>query len=128
MLTYEDQPTIKNAIMKRLGKEPGVQIADIVVKDMKDHIQVGVWLILVDIADEYTIPDVRSWFDLPASFYLRQLHNEIDEIAESVKTAKRNIGAGRLLWTPTEGFKRQYLPGTGLRGRWKSSDKVSEAA
>lgn len=134
MLTYDDEPTIRHAIWKRLKKERGVDIVDIQIKEVKkgdvvvregqrsfapdDHIAVGVWLIVTDRTSEEGIPDVRGFFDLPVSFELRQVHNEIDEIAEAVKKARKLAGVSKLIWTPQRDRHRAPIVGTGLRGRW----------
>lgn len=126
MLTFQDKNTIRHAILKRLDdKKLGLAIADIIVKQADDKsIHVGVWIVLADIATADHIPDVRAFFDLPEQFRLRQVHNEIDEIAEGCKEAKRKAGIGRIVWQPGAEQKREPLKGTGLRGRWRKSDEV----
>jgi hypothetical protein len=49
MLTDEDTPTIRNAIMKRLDLEPGVKVCDIKFAKGLNHITVGVLAIIDDI-------------------------------------------------------------------------------
>ena len=118
MLTIEDTPTIRNAIIKRLDKEPGVAVADIKIEGAKDHIKVGVWLMLTDTQQAGGIVDIRSFFDLPDEFEIGHLHNEIDEIAEHCKKARLKTGVGRILFMPGVDRKREFLTGTGLRGWW----------
>ena len=115
MLTYEDEPTIRNAITKRLGKEPGVALYEVKATDRTTHIHVAVGMILTDRATNGGVVDVTSEFDLPPSFDLIQLHNEIDEIAEGVKEARRKAGL-RVLYMP--GQHREAVKGTGMRGHW----------
>lgn len=135
MLCYQnDAPTIRHAIMRRLEKEPGVAIADLVIKEVKkgdkitrtgveleaqdDHIAVGVWIIIMDRVQDEGLIDARSFFDLKPQFELRQVHNEVDEIAEQIKAARRQAGVGRLLWRPGMERERHDVLGTGRRGRW----------
>lgn len=133
MLTFDDEPTIRHAIWKRIKKEPGLDIVDIQIKEVKkgdvvtregqstfapdDHIAVGVWLILTDRTHEEGIPDTRSFFDLPPEFSIWQVHNEIDEIVEASKKARKLAGL-KLIWTPKRDGQREPIIGTGLRGRW----------
>lgn len=143
MLTIEDEPSIRNAIFKRLDKETGVKVVDIIVKDCNEpeptgelssleevlarrkshipHIEVGLWIFLVDTirADGEGMVDIRSFFDLKPQFELRDLHNEIDEIAEGCKKAREETKATRLLYVRGLERKRETLAGTGLRGRWR---------
>jgi hypothetical protein len=110
MLTYEDEPTIRHAMMKRLDREPGVEICEIKIVKLRDCISVGVLAVISH------GPQFRSLFHLPLSFELRHVHNEIDEIAEQYKK-------GRAEFFRQAHFGQQYVPdqwllGTGLRGRW----------
>jgi hypothetical protein len=142
MLTFDDNPTIRHAILKRLDKEPNVKVVDIVIRDCTEppptgmlsslvellalrkahvpHIEVGVWLFLTDTIrkDGEGMVDLRSFFDLPAQFELRHVHNEIDEIAEAAKKAREKTAVTRLVHVPGLQHKREQLEGTGLRGRW----------
>ena len=107
MLTGNDVPTIRHAIIKRLSTEPGVAIADIPVDVAHDCIRVGV---IVTLGESLL---VRSRFDLPSEFELVHLHNEIDEIAEQYKAARKDFWSnGRMM------VGEKAVPGTGLRGRW----------
>lgn len=125
MLTARDTPTIENAIRKRLhfdekrGRgERGIYVLDVVIKDHgppdpDPHIAVGV---------QVTIDEVlraRSFFDLPCEFTPQHLHNEIDEMAEAFKAARRkHWGQGRpgsLIMNPDT-----LIAGTGKRGRWRA--------
>lgn len=121
MLTYADAPTIRHAIIRRLSKEVGVAIADIKIEDRPDCIRVGVWLLRVDLPTEDGIVDTRSWFELPKQFYLRDLHNQIDEVAEQSKIAKREAGL-KIIHRPGLEAMRKDIIGTGLRGSWKASE------
>lgn len=106
MLTADDLPTIRFAIVRRLDLEPGVKICDLKMVPRPGCIAVGVLAMINETAH------VISRFELPDPFELSHLHDEIDEIAEHVKTARKNAGAG-LLELP-----ERTIPGTGLRGRW----------
>jgi hypothetical protein len=114
MLTHEDEPTIRNAFMKRLERERGVKICEIKVvphlKETPPFIAVGVLATL----DDAVV--TRSLFHLPALWALRHLHNEIDEICEQMKAARKlHFGRGG---APLKAPESQLL-GTGLRGRWR---------
>jgi hypothetical protein len=109
MLTYDDAPTIRHAILKRLDKEPGVALLGIYAKRFPDFIGVGVEALVRDRLV------TRSQFRLPPQFALQQLHNEIDQIAEQLKAA----------WRDHAGIVRSdqrattQLAGTGLGGKGK---------
>lgn len=107
MLTGDDIPTIRHAIIKRLSVEPGVAVADIPIELAEDCIRVGV---LATLGETLL---VRSRFDLPTEFEIGHLHNEIDEIAEQYKVARKDFwSSGRMM------VGEKAVPGTGLRGRW----------
>ena len=128
MLTYEDAPTIRNAILKRLGKEPGVAIADIYIAEAGDKaIQVGIWLIRTDVPTEDGLLDTKSTFELPPTFEHKALLNQIDEVAEQSKIAKKQYGVGKILWTPEAERNRHSVLGTGLRGAWKRSSELGKS-
>ncbi len=110
MLTYENAPTIRHAIMKRLDVEPGVEICDLQIHKHDDHIHVGILALL----SQAII--TRSHFHLPLSFELRHVHNEIDEIAEQYRSARKDF-----FQTSNAGLihiAEKTALGTGLRGRW----------
>lgn len=115
-MNFEDNATIRNAILKRLDKEPGVQVADIRIEKMDDCIAVGVWAVIMDVSDR-ALPDARSFFDLPLEFAHAHLLNEIDEIAEQIKAVRKKAGPFAV-FTPDVEHKRELLVGTGRRGRW----------
>ena len=118
MLTIEDKPTIKNAIMRRLDNEPGVAVVSIDFRDNEDgSLRVHVWLLRTDTIQEFGMVDTHSDFDLPKEFHHSHLINEIDQIAEHSKEAKRQAG-GRLIYRPEFLRGREPVTGTGLRGLW----------
>jgi hypothetical protein len=84
MLSYDDAPTIRHAILKRLDREPGVRLIGIYARRFPRFIGVGVEALV----RERLV--TRSHFRLPARFALRQLHNEIDQVAEQIKAAWRD--------------------------------------
>lgn len=114
MLTYDDTPTIRNAILKRLDTEPGVQVRDLKIaphlREAPPFIAVGI-LATIDNG-----PILRSVFHLPSVWEHRHLLNEIDQIAEQYKAARKDhFGRGfGLIVTP----EKQML-GTGFRGLWE---------
>jgi hypothetical protein len=119
MLTYDDAPTIRNAILKRLDKERGVKVCEIAIEPHlgplagdDQHIAVGVLYVL---DSEHDGPILRSIFHLPAEFEHRHLLNEIDEVCEHAKMARVDVAIrGKIM---RFGEQRTLL-GTGLRGRW----------
>lgn len=119
MLTLEeDEPIIRNSITKRLDMEPGVRVLDIQIKSHPNHIAVGVeWLV-------HELVHGTSIFHLPPSFEIGHVHNEIDEIAEGCKEAKRKF-ALHLAGLPDEGSisERFIAKGTGIRGNWKYGER-----
>lgn len=113
MLTIDDGSTIKSAIIKRMDAERGCSVADVQVKEEADCIAVGVLVIMDDSISTTGLIDIRAFFDLPPRFDIKQLHNEIDEIAESCKAARKRAGVF-IAFNP--GFQsREKLPGTGRR-------------
>lgn len=130
MLTYEDSPTIRNAIQKRLHEAGKTEIADIKIINMPDakppHIQVGVWFILKDRLNTDGVIDPRSFFDLPAEFEHSHLLNEIDEIAEQLKVVRIETRIGAIIHKPDAVQPRKIVVGTGLRGNWpeKVPDRI----
>lgn len=120
MLNYADDETIiRNAISKRLNAEPGVNVLEIVIKEHPQHIAVGVlW-------DVHDVVIGESIFHLPPSFEISHIHNEVDEIAEGCKEAKRTF-ALRLAglsddYTLSDVIKAK---GTGERGNWKYGERT----
>ncbi len=113
MFTIEDKPSIEHGIWKRLSKEPGVSMLGVRVKDLKKCIRVEVMYAV----ENWLSPDspviCKSVFELKPEFYLRDVHNEIDEIAEHAKEARRKVGVCTALITAP-----QFIKGSGLRGRW----------
>jgi len=113
MLTLADEPTIRNAILRRLSKERGIQIADILVVPRPDCIRVGVLFTKDGPQKGDAKLIVRSIFELPPQFQHAHLIAEIDEIAEGAKQAKRDWGIGSAIIAPDVRLK-----GTGERGNW----------
>ena len=130
MLIDEDTPTIRHAINRRLGVEPGVTICDIKFERYRK----GDWyyadpqrpallvaiaaepFIRVNMEAEIGLPQsMVSRFELPIPFEHGHLLEEIDEIAEQYKAARKaHFGHGSgLILTP-----ERQLQGSGLRGRW----------
>ena len=110
-----DKPTIRNAIFKRFTDDLGIIIADIAFKDLPDGVRVNVWLLDSRHIQTAGLLDIQGQFDLPEQFQHSHLLNELDEIAEGVKEARRKTGIAILVAAPTY---RQPVKGTGLRGRW----------
>jgi len=112
MLTYENEPTIRFALLRRLDQEPGVKVCEIKViphlTEQPPFIAVGV---LVKLGELLT---TRSIFHLPAEFDHRHLVNEIDEIAEQYRAARKAYFRNGMVMTTPE----KQLLGNGLRGNW----------
>lgn len=108
MLTYDDEPTVKRAIQRRFGRERGVRILDI-------HMLKGVESLSVGVSAELDgALHLRGMFELPPSFDYRHLHDEIDQLSEQAKEARRDFWLkGR-----PEAVDDVALKGTGLRGLW----------
>lgn len=115
MLDYNTgEPLIRRALQRRLTNEhiPGLRVLDIIIKDHKRHIAVGVLWQMNDLAVGSSV------FDLPAQFELTHVHNEADEIAEQAKEARRRFllhgmaDKGAISETYT-------AKGTGRRGNWR---------
>jgi hypothetical protein len=114
MLTYEDgEPSIRFAITRRLSKEAGVKTVDVRVKKFGDSIRVGVWTDLDDTI--YT----TSIFELPLEFDIAHVRNEVDQIAEQLKAARRDHFGRTLRGQRLAPGIGAQLAGTGLRGLWK---------
>lgn len=113
MLTYSDEPIIRRAISRRLDSVPGLRTLEVLVKDHKQHITVGVNWQMNDLVIG------NSVFDLPPQFELGHVHNEADEIAEQAKAARKQF----LLYgaMPAKGsISETYTAkGTGRRGNWR---------
>lgn len=107
MLTADDKPTIRYAILRRLDKETGVQVCAIKFVEGDDCIGVGV---LAKLGNTII---TSSQFQLPLVFEHSHLLNEIDEIAEHIKDARRDFFTAAL---PVSEVRK--IAGTGLRGRW----------
>lgn len=119
MLTLEeDEPIIRNSIIKRLDAEPGVRVLDIQIKPHKYHIAVGVEWMVNDLVHGTSV------FHLPPQFEHAHVLNEVDEIAEGCKEAKRKFAlhlAGLEDGAVSERFEAN---GTGLRGNWKYGERT----
>ena len=113
MLTYDDEPLIRNAILKRLDAESGVKIYDIQVHPRRKFMVVKVGAIVSPTVGNGC--NVQSRFDLPASFEHAHLLDEIDQIAEQYKAAKKDWW---LEGCPPNMEPRTLL-GTGSRGLWE---------
>lgn len=109
MLTNHDTATVRHAILKRLDNERRAKICDIRFAQIPDGVAVGIETLLDGVIDLW------SRFDLPKSFELSHVHNEIDEIAEQYKAARKQYyeNGGAFLVQP-----ERQIAGTGLRGRW----------
>lgn len=95
--------------MRRLDKEPGVEICDVLIQPADGFIAVGILALLGQMLI------TKSRFHLPDPFEIGHLHNEIDEIAEQYKAARKEFfGRGGNFMAHPE----KQLAGTGLRGRW----------
>lgn len=112
LLAPRDFPIIRHAIIKKLDAEPGVKICDIKLRERADCVRVGIIAVL----DGFDGLVVDSRFELPKQFELRHVHNEIDQIAEQYKFARRDFWSHR---RTLPGIEHQVI-GTGMRGLWPS--------
>jgi hypothetical protein len=126
LLTADDIPTIEWAIRRRLDTEPGAFVfipilaqpyakgewylpnpeVEIYAQAGEPFIRVGVMIKLGE-----TIL-LRSKFDLPDPFEHGHLLNEVDQLAEQCKQARKGFFTSGLT------KRERKLPGTGLRGGW----------
>lgn len=108
MLTFDDEPTVKAAIEKRFGREKGVRILDVRMAKGAESLSVGVS------AELDGALHLRGMFELPPSFDYRHLHDEIDQLSEQAKEARRDFWRrGR-----PDAVDNVALTGTGMRGLW----------
>jgi hypothetical protein len=114
MLTVTDTPTIRRAIMKRLDRSLGIDSVDMkFAKFPGSHITVMLALNLGWVGGKVFL--VNSSFDLPDPFEHGHLLDEIDQVAEQVKAARKDFfgrGPGVIRTPGTQ------LAGTGRRGLW----------
>ena len=115
-LTFSDEPTIRNALMKRLPKEPGITVVDIVITKRPDCIFVGIDAEIDANSDAALI--TRSKFELPRWFDYQHLHDEIDQVCEQFKAARKQHH-GRALAGQVVQSAEIALAGTGRRGLWR---------
>ena len=106
---HQEETTIRNILETRLESLHLVKILEFKHKVVGDHIRIGV---LLDVDDLKLC--VSSVFELPLIFEKRELLNQVDEIAEAVKTARLEVACTLAL--PTTHSRE--LPGTGMRGSW----------
>lgn len=125
MLTSADAPTIRFALRRRLDREPGAYVYEPILvqpfnagdwytdtetglsmRAREKFIRVG---LLVELGKTIL---VKSHFDLPDPFEHGHLLNEVDEIAESLKKARKGFFTSSLV-APV-----RKVDGTGMRGRW----------
>src|SRR4051794_28736296 len=106
MLSWNDAPTIRWAILKRLEAEPGGRFVRVFAKPHPGFIAVGVE------ASVHDTLQTRSHFRLPVAFEHAHLIREIDEIAEQLKAAWR-AHTGTVRSDQTAGGQ---LGGNGLDG------------
>jgi hypothetical protein len=128
MLTENDTPTVRFALIRRLDKEPGVEICDLKFEKYRigdsyrdldnggiERIAAVPFMRVGLLATLGGTLITRSVFDLPIPFSLQHVHDQVDEIAEQFKAARKDAfgrGAGMILTA------EKQLAGTGLRGRW----------
>lgn len=113
MLTYSDEPIIRRSLMRRLDSVPGLRVLEVLVKEHKAHIAVGVQWQMNDLVIG------NSVFDLPTQFELGHVHNEADEIAEQAKEARRRFLLRTSMSAIGERSEVYEAKGTGRRGNWR---------
>ena len=108
-------PIVQRAIMRRVDTEPGVKICSIKMKHHKgDCLRVGLQYFIL--GDDGTELIGRSLFELPEIFEHSHLLNEIDQVCEQIKAAKKEHFGLASRGSPSGTEKT--LQGTGLRGLW----------
>lgn len=112
MLSFDDNPTIRWAIIKRLDKEPNIRVLDVLMKQHDEGNGQKVIHIGVQVFVGESITAI-SRFDLPEQFTHAHLVNEIDQMAEHFKKALVDFTLGDKGRSGAE-----TIPGTGLRGAW----------
>ena len=123
----EGEPTIRNAIIKRLDAETGVKTCEVRVDRVREakaaghFISVGVLVML----DGLLVG--RSLFHLPDPCEHLHLLNEIDEMCEQFKSARRRYTSEVLAGSARHGKVWQSL-GSGLRGRWPERAPAASAS
>lgn len=114
MLTVDDTPTIRRAIMKRLDRSLGIESVDMkFAKFPGSHVAAHLEIVAGWIGEK--VFTVHAVFDLPDPCEHAHLLDEIDQVAEQVKAARKDFfgrGPG-VIRTP-----RTQLAGTGRRGLW----------
>ena len=112
MLTYYDSSVIiENALRKKLDAERGVKILDVKIKPLKDGVGVELEAVLDGLIE------TLSRFRLNAEFELVDVHNQIDQIAESFKQARRSV----LFHDSRAGILGDEQEVAELRGKWMPS-------
>lgn len=126
MLTAADTATIEWAIRRRLDQEPGAFVfipiltqayrkgdwyrpnpdLDMLASVKEPFVRVGV---MIELGKTILL---RAKFDLPDPFEHGHLLNEVDEIAEKCKEARKGF------FTSPLSAQERKLSGTGMRGRW----------
>lgn len=125
MLTAEDTATIEWALRRRLDQEPGafvfipIPIQPFDVGDWYTDTETGLSVmarekfirvgVMIKLGETILL---RSKFDLPDPFEHGHLLNEVDEIAEKCKEARKGFFTSSLV------ARERKLNGTGMRGRW----------
>ena len=125
MLTSDDIPTIEFAIRRRMDREPG---AYVFVPILAQPYAKGEWFLDTDtgLYRQAGEPFIRvgvlielgktilltSKFDLPDPFEHGHLLNQVDEIAEQCKQARKGFFVNPLM------ERERKLTGTGMRGAW----------
>jgi hypothetical protein len=109
MLTYYDGAVIiEHSVRTKLDAERGVKVLDIKIKPLRDGVGVEVEALLDNLIE------TLSLFGLNAEFELIDVHNEIDQIAESYKQARRRV----LFHDSRAGILGDEEEVAALRGKW----------
>ena len=105
-----DHTSIENIVKTRLGTIPGVEVWTVKIINKPDCMKVKVIFVADDMALRF-----RSRFELPLACPKELILNEVDEIAESIKTARLEHKFTTAKPSPV----MRPIKGTGLRGKWK---------
>jgi hypothetical protein len=94
MLSIIDKPIIRRALTRRIESQPGLYLLDIKIVGHRKKITVD---LVIHIDDWFS---ANAGFDLDPEFELSSVINEADNIIESCKEGRREMGVKPLYLKP----------------------------